>query len=187
MMMTTSLMMLDGMLAVGRHEGTGSWSMTTRTRGVMVLLVMMVGRMMVAVRRRGIVLRRHVLRRGRAGSLAQMMLLGGHVGRSDGRDAVGGHRVLHLVVVAGPRREGRRGMGAAAHGGTTTLMLMMVVHAAMGRRRRRCEVPPRPAAGALVLALLELAHDGGGVVNNNLLVNKIGWAGVASDGRGIGR
>ena len=93
MMMTTSLMMLDGMLAVGRHEGTGSWSMTTRTRGVMVLLVMvttMVGRMVVAVRRRAIMLGRHVLRRGRAGSLAQMMLLGGHVGRSDGRDAVGG-------------------------------------------------------------------------------------------------
>lgn len=104
---------------------------------------------------------RHVLRRGRAGSLAQMMLLGGHVGRSDGRDAVGGHRVLHLVVVAGPRREGRRGMGAAAHVGMTTLM---VVHAAMGRRRRRYKVSPRPAAGGLVLALLELAHDGGGVV-----------------------
>ena len=147
MMMTTSLMMLDGMLAVGRHEGTGSWSMTTRTRGVMVLLVMvttMVGRMVVAVRRRAIMLGRHVLRRGRAGSLAQMMLLGGHVGRSDGRDAVGGHRVLHLLVVAGPRREGRRGMGAAAHVGMTTMVRswVVVVHATMRRRRRRYKVSP---------------------------------------------
>ena len=168
MMMTTSLMMLDGMLAVGRHEGTGSWSMTTRTRGVMVLLVMvttMAGRMVVAVGRRAIMLRRHVLRRGRAGSLAQMMLLGGHVGRSDGRDAVGGHRVLHLVVVTGPRREGRRGMRAAAHVGMTAMVRSwVVVHAAMGRRRRRYKVSPRPAAGALVLALLELAHGDVGVV-----------------------
>ena len=87
------------------------------------------------------------------------------MGRSDGRDAVGGHRVLHLVVVAGLRREGRRGMGAACHVGMATMMRSRVmIHATMGRRRRRYEVSPRPAAGALVLALLELAHGDVGVV-----------------------
>ena len=57
-------------------------------------------------------------------------------------------------------------MGAAAHVGMTTMVRswVVVVHTTMRRRRRRYKVSPRPAAGALVLALLELAHDVGGVV-----------------------
>jgi hypothetical protein len=121
--------------------------MTTGATGVVVLLL--VAALMVVV---AIMLGRHVLRRGRAGSLAQiMLLLGVHMRRGDGRDAIGGHRVLHLVVVAGPRREGRRGMGATT--------MSVVIHATMGRgRRRRYEAPPRPTARALVLTLLKLAH-----------------------------
>lgn len=131
MVMATCLVMLNGMLAVGRHKSAGG----------LVMVAIMLGR--------------HVLRRGRAGSLTQMMLLGGHVGRGDGRDAVGGHRVLHLIMVAGPRREGRSGMGAATHVGMGSGMMV---------------VPPR-SAGALVLTLLVLAHGGAGsqftAINNS--------------------
>ena len=108
-----------------------------------------------------------------------MVLLGGHVGWGDGRDAVGGHRVLHLMMVAGPRREGRRGVGAATHVGMTMPVVGsgVVVHAAaMRRRRRRYEVPPRSTstAGALVLTLLELAHGGAGSTNNTLYARLVG-------------
>ena len=105
-----------------------------------------------------------------------MMLLGGHVGRGNRRDAVGGHRVLHLIMVAGPRREGRSGMGAATHVGMATLSTMgsgMMV------------VPPR-SAGALVLTLLVLAHGGAGstiTAINSLCVCKIGWALAIGIGR----
>lgn len=152
MVMATCLVMLNGMLAVGRHKSAGG----------LVMVAIMLGR--------------HVLRRGRAGSLTQMMLLGGHVGRGDGRDAVGGHRVLHLIMVAGPRREGRSGMGAATHVGMATLSKMgsgMMV------------VPPR-SAGALVLTLLVLAHGGAGstiTAINSLCVCKIGWALAIGIGR----
>jgi len=61
MVMTTCLVMLDGMLAVGRHECAGGWSMSAGSGGVVILLVVAVV-MMVAVGRRAIVLGRHVLR-----------------------------------------------------------------------------------------------------------------------------